>query len=343
MDIPLNSKFAILSVESNQINLDKEIQLDASCWACPQAPLGVGDHWKCSLGRLFADDFVQGDLFVTFVSDQGDLTLNDAESVRLMGRAEEFRLALLLESLVRSDRGAIIIGGVVESGGPRVHSISRHDPYSFNEQRGYPRLAEADIREAHELSKRIGEANSDPPSFIQITYGLHALERGLSEPYFYERILQLVRALEAPLRIPIGPGAPVFAQRLQSFVRGRANPPLAKGAPVPPPDRKLETRLKMMYELRSSAVHFSDARAKPSFVSLSARSYAAHANRLIVEAEVLAIEFYRRLLLNGKLLKQLGTPASASALWDGLNDQQRSRLIGRRITQSRLKELMAPW
>jgi hypothetical protein len=132
----------------------------------------------------------------------------------------------------------------------------------------------------------------------RVFYGLHVLFDALREFYIDDRLLQLVRSLDAVLKTPQGGGKRELVRRMGYVVFAC---------------RGTKTALEEIYDLRNASAHMHDWAMVLS--SKYPRSHKRVAAKRALGVELLALHAWRRILESRPLLGALASDAAIDAFW----------------------------
>lgn len=314
--------FVVFAVQSNQVQLNKPLLLADGISASQTSPIKYSGVWPKWLGSLRTEDFESSNLYV-LVQDSNEASgVQDGAFNSIIKKLLTYIRALEICGLIRVNH-ALWVAGWKDGRKANIVRTANYEKPASNKDRDYPNINEAFLKRATQVFEGLVQCYAEPAKNEMILLGLYALQKGLREgtDLPLERPYEFVRSIEALLTLDASAGNKKFGKRA-SFFTGRSS--------------LHEETLRDMYVLRNCASHFLDWRVHERFASLSASTKTRRVNLRILQAELLALALYERILTNAPLRKHLGTRDELAKWWQKA-ECQREALFGKPIALRSLR------
>jgi hypothetical protein len=216
-----SEKYALLglNLKSDQAGFSDE-QLSAELAVLTRAAFKMPSHWREWLGTIRAEEVEDCGLFILSKLKSKQASVLDGENQTLQARVWGFYRGLLLASRFAPAHKPVVLTGSREDseiGVRQTQDLEAPVPCVF---RGYPEVAQADLRQAADLAARLGKlgAIAKGDSHWRLFRVLYLYVATRPERDLLDRLHQYARCVDGLVLTRPGKGADDFKSRTELFI-----------------------------------------------------------------------------------------------------------------------------
>jgi len=298
-------KYGIVAVENTKLagDLHLPIRISNALEIQSALPIDVEEHWTEWLGTLTIESLTKSNLVIVARKVAEDIRVVNHENKELRESSRAVWYGLLLNGIPYSDNVHFLSGSIYTDRPPDVRQHTDEDFHRSHGRRGVE-VTESNLRTAPTLAEGILAMRPRPRPAAQGESsrpwrGFHALIGAITAVWGEDRLHRFVRAVEGIVDSPPPSGRNFLERVISAMVDDD-------------PDNRLI--IDDIYKLRNAIEHLNPLRDIPDRI-VDADERNERRNRLVRQAEDLALRVYRRLTSDRALIAELSTDAGIDALW----------------------------
>lgn len=296
MVIPNNNKFSAVVFHQATSRI-KERMVVNDIIVLPNFTLGIGSHWEKWLGTLRAEEILKSNLILITKEPSSKPNILDDENENLNQKIQMCLYSLLLSGVPGYSHLNMLTGANIDGYISIRQVIDMHHFYVVR-KKDYLYVTEDVIKESYRLCKALENIFSETDKYKRLRRGFTAFICSMREDNNYNRMHQLVRALEALILPEAGRTKNQFKHRCQLF---------AKASP------QADAILGEIYEIRSRIEHLREW--YDLYPMLSKEEIVEMVDLRIRQAEALLRHSYKHIITQDQLLNFFEDDTSLRLFW----------------------------